>query len=167
MDFKDTAPIRPGEELNVSALEEYLRGRLEGTEAGIAVEQFPGGHSNLTYLVKAGAREYVLRRAPLGPVAPKAHDMAREFAVLRAVHPHFPAAPQVYLLCEDASVIGAVFFLMERRRGMVLRTEIPAHFAAIPDYARRLSEAMINCMVELHSVDIVKHGLTGLGKPEG
>jgi aminoglycoside phosphotransferase (APT) family kinase protein len=100
-------------------------------------------------------------------VAPKAHDMAREYAVLRAVHPHFPAAPRVYLLCEDVGVIGAVFFLMERRRGVVLRTEIPPHFAAIPDYARRVSEAMIDCMVDLHRVDIIKHGLGALGKPEG
>jgi aminoglycoside phosphotransferase (APT) family kinase protein len=95
----DTSAVRRGEELNASALADYLKGKIEGVEQGISVEQFPGGHSNLTYLLKIGASstgtpacasEYVLRRGPLGPVAPKAHDMAREFHVLQAVHPHFP-----------------------------------------------------------------------------
>src|SRR5690242_284576 len=109
-------PFRPGEEIDAGVLAEYLCGKLEGVERGLTIEQFPGGHSNLTYLLRAGDREYVLRRPPLGPVAPKAHDMAREYSVLRAVHPLFPAAPAAYLLCEDAAVIGAVFFVMERRR---------------------------------------------------
>src|SRR4051794_34924771 len=99
----DTAAVRKGEELNLSALSGYLQGKLEGVEQGIAVEQFPGGHSNLTYHLDIGDREYVLRRAPLGPVAPKAHDMVREYRVLHAVHPHFRPAPEVYLVCEDPS----------------------------------------------------------------
>jgi aminoglycoside phosphotransferase (APT) family kinase protein len=163
----DTAPIRPGEELDVPSLQSYLSGRIEGAGSGIELEQFPGGHSNLTYLLRTGGREYVLRRAPLGPVAPKAHDMAREFNVLRAVHPHFAAAPKPYLLCEDTSVIGAVFYLMERRRGIVLRTEIPPEWAALPDHPQRLSQGFLDCLVTLHSVDVHAHGLTALGKPQG
>ena len=85
------------------------------------MEQFPGGHSNLTYLLRGGdgGPEYVLRRAPLGPVAPKAHDMARECRFLEAVHPHFSQAPKPALVCEDPSILGAVFFVMERRRGVI------------------------------------------------
>src|SRR5215469_5908408 len=105
----DAAIVRKGEELDASALAEYLHGKLEGVDAGIRIQQFPSGHSNLTYLLAAGKREYVLRRAPLGPVAPKAHDMAREYYVLRALHPHFAEAPDVFHLCEDPAVIGAVF----------------------------------------------------------
>ncbi len=135
--------------------------------AGIEVEQFPRGHSNLTYLVRAGGREYVLRRPPLGPVAPKAHDVAREYRVLQAVHPHFSEAPEVFLLCEDPSVIGGPFFLMERRRGIVIRDSAPPEFAAIPDYPRLVSEAFIDCLVRLHSVDISQDGLHSLGRPEG
>ena len=108
----DTSIVRRGEELDLDALAKYLVGRIDGAAAGIGVEQFPGGHSNLTYLLDIGGREYVLRRAPLGPVAPKAHDMARESRVLQAVHPHFPPAPAVFLLCEDPAVIGAVFFML-------------------------------------------------------
>src|SRR5947208_16327207 len=115
----DTAAVRQGEELNIAVLTGYLKGKIEGAERGIVVEQFPNGHSNLTYLVRAGERNYVLRRAPLGPVAPKAHDMAREYRILQAVHPHFPEAPEVYHLCEDPEVIVAVFFLMESRHGIV------------------------------------------------
>ena len=119
----DTAAVRQGEELNIAALTDYLKGKIEGAERGIVVEQFANGHSNLTYLLLTGGRDYVLRRAPLGPVAPKAHDMAREYRILHAVHPHFPEAPEVYHLCEDPSVAGAVFFLMERRHGTVIRDE--------------------------------------------
>src|SRR5690242_19391536 len=125
-------PFRPGEEIYAGVLAEYLRGKLEGVERGLQIEQFPGGHSNLTYLLRAGDREYVLRRPPLGPVAPKAHDMAREYTVLRAVHPVFRRAPEVFWLCEDPAVIGAVFFIMERRHGVVLRTEVPADFGSAP-----------------------------------
>lgn len=163
----DTAGVRAGEELNVGALAEYLRGKLDDFSSNIEVEQFPGGHSNLTYLVRNGTREYVLRRAPMGPVPPKAHDMAREFRVLQAVHPHFPPAPQVYLLCDDPAVIGATFFLMERRRGVVLRDHIPASITSQENYANRISRAFIDCLVQLHTVDVEKHGLVSLGKPEG
>ena len=164
---RDTAPVRPGEELDPHVLSRYLTGKLEGAENGIAIEQFPGGHSNLTYMLSTGGREYVLRRAPLGPVPPKAHDMARECRILEAVHPHFTPAPKPYLVCEDPSIIGAVFFIMERRKGTILRIDMPAEVSAEPHYQHRLSEAFMNCMAQLHAVDINAHGLTSLGKPEG
>jgi aminoglycoside phosphotransferase (APT) family kinase protein len=163
----DTATIRAGEELNIAALADYLKDKLEGAERGISIEQFPGGHSNLTYLIRTPAREYVLRRPPLGPVAPKAHDMAREYTVLKAVHPVFAAAPEVFHLCEDASLLGAVFFIMERRRGIIVRGEIPPELAAFPSYPERVSKGFLNCLADLHAVDIEAHGLTALGKPAG
>jgi len=163
----DTAAIRTGEELDLTALTAYLTGKLPGVERGISLQQFPGGHSNLTYLLKTSEDEYVLRRGPLGPVPPKAHDMAREFHVLEAVHPWFAPAPEVFLLCEDLSVLGAVFFIMERRRGIVVRSSIPPELAAFPKYPRRVSQGFVDCLVQLHSVEIEKHGLTGLGKPAG
>ena len=162
----DTTAVRPGEELDVAALAVYLRGQIQGS-GPLEIEQFPNGHSNLVYLVRSGRREYVLRRPPLGPVAPKAHDMAREYRVLKAVHPHFPEAPQVFLLCEDAGVLGGAFFLMERRRGIVIRDAAPADLAAIPDYPRLLSEAFIDCLTRLHAIDVEQSGLSSLGKAEG
>jgi aminoglycoside phosphotransferase (APT) family kinase protein len=163
----DTAAVRAGEELDRAALAGYLNRNLPGGASNIEVEQFPSGHSNLVYLVRTNQREYVLRRPPLGPVAPKAHDMAREYRVLHAVHPHFPEAPEVFLLCEDPSVIGGAFFLMERRRGVVIRDSAPRELAAIPNYARLVSEAFIDGLVRLHSIDVSQPGLSSLGKPEG
>ena len=163
----DTSAVRLGEELDRAALIEYLNRHLPEGAHEIEVEQFPSGHSNLVYLVRTDVREYVLRRPPLGPVAPKAHDMAREYKLLRAVHPHFPEAPQVFLLCEDPSVISGTFFLMERRTGAIIRDSMPQELAAIPDYAHWISEAFIDCLVRLHSIDVSQPGLNSLGKPEG
>ena len=163
----DTAAVRKGEEIDAAKLVAYLSGKVPGIDGALSIEQFPGGHSNLTYLLRTGAHEYVLRRAPLGPVAPKAHDMAREFAVLAAVHPHFPEAPQVHHLCEDPSIIGAVFFIMDRRRGVILRDSLPPKIADQPDHPRRISDAFIDCQARLHAIDIRTTGLHALGKPEG
>ena len=163
----DTAPIRPGEQIDPAVLRVFLRDRLPAAGAILEIEQFPGGHSNLTYLLRCERGEYVLRRPPFGPVAPKAHDMAREFRVLEAISPHFPQAPGVYLLCEDTGVLGAVFYLMERRRGVILRREAAPQFAAVQDYARRASEAFIDCLAALHSIDIRRHELDSLGRPDG
>jgi aminoglycoside phosphotransferase (APT) family kinase protein len=165
----ETAPVRTGEELNLDSLTDYLQGKIEGVEAGVTVEQFPSGHSNLTYVLRINkdAREYVLRRAPVGPVAPKAHDMAREFRFLQMVHSHFPEAPGVLLLCEDPAVLGAIFFVMERRRGIILRDAIPREFAGLPNYPQLLSEACVDCFARLHAIDVFKSGLVALGKPEG
>jgi len=163
----DTAPVRPGEELPLDALREALRGRVEGDVERLAVEQFPGGFSNLTYLVRLGDREYVLRRAPLGPVARGAHDMPREYRLLSRAHPVLPVAPRPLLLVEDSSVIGSPFYLMERRRGTIVRTRLPPEYAALPDAPRRLSEALAGTLADLHAVDIDAAGLRDLGKPQG
>jgi aminoglycoside phosphotransferase (APT) family kinase protein len=165
----ETAPVRTGEELKVDALTDYLRGRIEDVEVGMTVEQFTSGHSNLTYLLRTNknGREYVLRRGPLGPVALKAHDMAREFRLLQMVHPHFSPAPLVFLLCEDPAVLGFVFFVMERRRGIILRDAVSPELAGLPNYPQPISEAFIDCFARLHAIDVVKTGLVALGKPEG
>lgn len=165
----DTAPVRAGEELNLASLADWLRGRIAGAERGVTLEQFPSGHSNLTYLLRMNGdgREYVLRRGPLGPVAPKAHDMAREFRVLQMVHPHFREAPNVFHLCEDPAVLGSVFFLMERRHGLILRDEIPPQLAKLPNYPEQASKGFVDCLIRLHAIDISRTGLTALGKPEG
>ncbi|HXJ42339.1 MAG TPA: phosphotransferase family protein, partial [Bryobacteraceae bacterium] len=163
----DTAPVRHGEELDSRHLAAWLRANLPDAGPDLAIEQFPNGHSNLVYLVRTGGRDYVLRRPPLGPVAPKAHDMAREYRVLDAVHPCFPEAPHVVALCEDATVLGATFFLMERRHGIVLRGDPPPEWATLPNYARLASEAFIDCLIRLQEVDVRVGKLASLGRPEG
>jgi aminoglycoside phosphotransferase (APT) family kinase protein len=172
---QDTSAIRPGEELDKPALAKYLRSNLpafpdeesgSGTEP-IEVEQFPGGHSNLTYMVRIDGREFVLRRPPFGPVAPTAHDMPREYRLLAAINPVFHLAPKPYLLCEDPSIIGAPFYLMERRKGLVIRREIPPEIGNDMNLRRRVSQGLIDTLASLHAVDIQASGLVSLGKPVG
>jgi aminoglycoside phosphotransferase (APT) family kinase protein len=163
----DTAPVRAGEELDVDALRRHLTGVIDGAEHGIDVAQFPGGHSNLTYLLRIGERRLVLRRAPLGPVAPKAHDMAREHAVLQRLAPRYTPAPRPLHLCVDPSVIGAVFYLMERREGAVLRDAVPEAHVAAGDHGRRISRTLVDGLVDLHRIDIFDSGLVAMGRPDG
>src|SRR2546423_14815811 len=141
----ETSPVRPHEELDLGALGAYLAAHLPNPpdKTLIAVSQFPGGHSNLTYLIHFGMQEFVLRRPPVGPVAPTAHNMPREFKLLSTVHPSFSLAPKPVLLCEDVSVIGAPFYLMERRRGLVIRHSIPPEICDDLSLRRRVSQAVV------------------------
>src|ERR1700676_1352390 len=129
---------RPDEHLDTTGLEPYLREHLEGAEGPLSVRQFGGGKANLTYLVRFGTQEFVLRRPPLGPIPPGAHDMRREHRVLSVLHRRYPLAPRSLLLCEDESVIGAVFIVEERSRGFVIPDDIAADFAERPDLNRRI-----------------------------
>jgi len=162
-------PIREGEEFNAERLASFLQGKLEGTDKSLKVLQFSGGHANLTYLLQYGQTEYVLRRPPIGPVAATAHDMGREYRVLSVLYKVFPPAPRAYLYCEDASVIGAPFFIMERKIGTVVRSVVPPEFGSgqDPGMNRMLSEVIIDALAGLHGVDYSSVGLDGLGKPEG
>jgi aminoglycoside phosphotransferase (APT) family kinase protein len=165
----DSAPVRQGEELDPAALGSYLASHL-GSQANskeLEIRQFPGGHSNLTYLIRYGSHEFVLRRPPVGPVAPTAHDMPREFKLLSVVHPRFPLAPKPILLCEDAGVIGVPFYLMERRRGIIVRSSVPQAIGEDTKLRRELSESVVNTLVTLHAVEIQESGIVALGKPAG
>jgi aminoglycoside phosphotransferase (APT) family kinase protein len=162
--MSDTRPVRASEQLDWDRLAGYLRRQLS-LSGEMTVSQFPGGHSNLTYDLAFGGYELVLRRPPFGPVPPRAHDMAREYRVLAAVHPHFPLAPKALLLCEDTSVIGSVFYVMERRRGVVIRTSEPESFTE--ELRGRISASMIDTLADLHAIDVAAHGLDVLGKPQG
>ena len=164
----DTSAVRAEEQLDLVALSAYLDERGFSRGRRISVEQFPGGHSNLTYLLKLeGGGEYVLRRAPLGPVAPKAHDMVRECRILCAVHPVFPPAPEPALLCEDLSIIGAPFYIMERRRGLVVRRENPPEIGDDVGLRRRVGEALLDALVQLHAVNVSQAPVSAIGKPAG
>ena len=166
-DDPELIPIRADEGLDVERLAAYLRGRLPSAEGSLTLGQFGGGHANLSYLLRYGAREFVLRRPPLGPVAASSHDMSREHRVLSRLHRVFDLAPECFLLCEDVAVIGAPFMVMERRRGLVIRGDLPERFLNDPPLARRIGEMMIDCLAAFHGVDAQSAGLGGLGRPAG
>jgi aminoglycoside phosphotransferase (APT) family kinase protein len=167
--MKDTIPVRPDERFSVERVASFLgqSGLTQFDPSQLEVEQFPAGHSNLTYLLRSGEWEAVLRRPPLGPVAPRAHDMAREFHILERLHPSFVLAPEPFVLCVDASVIGAPFYVMERRRGLVLDTDLPAGWTPDPVLHQAIAESVVRVLVELHAVDWRAAGLGEISHPEG
>jgi len=166
----ELARVRGGEDLDWARIEVYLRAHLPSDldlAGEFAVLQFPNGAANLTYLIRFGALELVLRRPPFGTLAPGAHDMKREYKVLSRLWRHFDRAPRAHLFCDDASIAGADFFVMERRRGEVVRGVIPPSLRDLRDVGRRLGEALVTAMAEFHRLDPEVCGLGDLGRPDG
>jgi aminoglycoside phosphotransferase (APT) family kinase protein len=163
-----TRAVRPGEELDVAWLEKHLAEKVPGLTGPLVVEQFPGGHSNLTYLLRMGDKELVLRRPPFGAKAIKAgHDMGREYRILSGLLPVYPKVPRpLVFLGEDESPMGVPFYVMERVRGVIIRTKPPKGLELTPELMRQLSENFVDNVVQLHAVDWRAAGLD-IGKPEG
>jgi aminoglycoside phosphotransferase (APT) family kinase protein len=169
-DGPETAPVRPGEELDWVALEAYLRRHipeLADHPEQLTVLQFPNGSANLTYLLRFGSLELVMRRPPFGVIAPGAHDMKREHKVLSKLWKVFSPAPRAYLFCDDHDVVGSDFVVMERRVGVVVRDSVPDSMAGLPDVGRRLGFALVDAMAEMHLVDADAADLSTLGRPDG
>lgn len=164
-DFLDQSRApRAGEDLDLATLEDYLKTQIPGLNGPLAVEQFPSGYSNLTYLLRVGDRDLVLRRPPFGSKVKSAHDMGREFRVLHALHPIYSKAPAPLLLCDDLDIMGAQFYVMERIRGVILRGKKPAGFNATPEIVRRSCEALADNLADLHALDYEAAGLGELRK---
>ena len=161
------AAIRQGEELDLVRLEPLLRRHFRNESGALQVRQYPSGHSNLTYSLHLGGKELVLRRPPFGSKVKSAHDMSREFRVLSKLHSVYAPAPEVLFYCDDDSVIGAPFYVMEPIHGMILRRHLPPGLDFPAERARRLSESFIENLVRLHRVDYAAVGLSDLGKPQG
>lgn len=181
--MKETQTVRAGEEIDTTRLGGYLREKLGLDSDDIEIEQFPAGSSNLTYLVRFGGREYVLRRPPFGNTVKTAHDMGREFNVLSKLSRVYPPAPKPLLFCGEDEVIGSEFYLMERRHGVIIRGRISQNplrervgsYAEASDGDNEISHKtyfdvcrrFIGTLAELHSLDVDAAGLGDLGKPEG
>lgn len=147
-------------------LRSYLAKRLPGSDAPLHLERVKGGHSNETFFVTRGEQELVLRRPPRGPLLPTAHDVLREYRILKALNTTNVPTPRVLLACEDETIIGAPFYIMERVRGVVIRQKLP-EFAQDTAGRQALSRQMIAALADLHAADWRAIGLENLGKPEG
>jgi aminoglycoside phosphotransferase (APT) family kinase protein len=159
--------IRVGEELPEQTLLDYLKQRLPDLDGPLRVEQFPSGFSNLTYLLCIGDRELVLRRPPIGAKIKTAHDMGREYRILAHLHPVYAKVPRPLLFCEDETVLGAPFYVMERVKGVILRAHPPRGLDLSPKTLRRLSEVFVDNLAGIHAIDYEAAGLAELGSPHG
>ena len=159
--------IRQDEQIDLHKLKNYLNELLKIDIDKINILQFSGGHANLTYLISFNNKEFVLRRPPLGPVAPSSHDMAREHMVQHSLNKLFPLAPKSIHLCEDDEIIGSKFHLIERRKGIVIRKEMRSELDGSRNKIRSLSFKMIDILAELHKLDPSKAGLGDFGRPDG
>ena len=163
--------VRPDDALDTASLGSWLGAQLPDLDAsGLTVRQFAGGASNLTYLLSfpaAGGRELVLRRPPKGARSGAAHNMAREFTVQQRLKPVYDFVPTVYALCEDESVLGAPFYVMERVSGVVCGLPVPPEIGTSPERLQGLGEAFGSALAGLHSVDVESAGLSDLYRGPG
>jgi aminoglycoside phosphotransferase (APT) family kinase protein len=162
--FIGTKAVEERHRFDVDALQHYLKERIDGLRGPLQVEQFKGGQSNPTYRIAgADGKKYVLRRKPPGRLLPSAHAVDREYRVIRALHAAgFPVA-KPYLLCEDESVIGTAFYVMDNVEGRVLWDQ------SLPGMSRAQRAAiwdeLNDVIAKLHLVDYRAVGLEGFGKP--
>ncbi|NDK17992.1 MAG: phosphotransferase family protein, partial [Zetaproteobacteria bacterium] len=155
--------VRPEEALDIKTLSDYLSASLPNFEGITELRQFPGGYSNLTYLIKTPHREFVLRKPPRGAKIKSAHDMKREYHVLTLLQPVYKKMPSPFVYCEDESVIGAPFFVMERVSGIILRHTPPKNLHLNADAFKRLSTNCLLNLVDLHNLELQKSQLITLG----
>ncbi len=153
--------------VDLERLRPYFAEHVAGaTGAPLHASLISGGRSNLTYFIGDGTSEWVLRRPPLGHVLPTAHDMAREYTVITGLGPTDVPVPEALAFCDDVSVNGASFYVMEKVEGRIVRSE--ADFARLTlDDARRCSEALVDVLAALHRVDYAAVGLGEFGRPDG
>jgi len=167
MVMDEAKDVRKGEELDQQKLQQFLREQIPGLEGELEILQFPSGHSNLTYLIRVGEREMVLRRPPKGTKAQSAHDMSREYKMLNALYPVYPYVPKPLVYTEDEDILGSSFYVMERLQGIILRKEPPEGMEIDYQTGRELCKRLVESLVELHSIDYKSIGLEDFGKPAG
>lgn len=159
--------IREGEELDKRRIEAFLAETIQGADGPLQIKQFPSGFSNLTYMIRMGDAEMVLRRPPFGKKAKTAHDMRREYSILSALYPVFPYCPKPLAYTDNEDIMGCQFYVMERIPGIILRKDLPAGMTLSAQDARKLCANMIDLHCRLHSLDYHSIGLSDFGKPEG
>jgi aminoglycoside phosphotransferase (APT) family kinase protein len=159
--------VREGEALDLPKVEGWLRTVLPDLEGPAEITQYAGGASNWTYRLRYRSHDLVLRRPPAGTKAKGAHDMAREYRIQAALGPVYPYVPKLVGLCEDPAILGATFYVMERKVGIIPRKNLPRGLDLDRAQTRQLCLSVIDRLVELHAVDVNASGLAMLGKGPG
>lgn len=159
--------IREGEQLEIEKIEKYLRSNIEGIDGDLELLQFPGGASNLTYLLKFNNRQMVMRRPPFGANIKSAHDMGREYKVLTALSKGYGKAPSPLLYESTGEILGCEFYIMERVEGIILRGQDGSDGSISPGQVGMIANGLLDALVELHDLDYEAIGLGDLGRPDG
>ena len=161
------AEVRDGEAFDLVRLDPWLKQHVPGLYGMPKVTQYAGGASNWTYRLQYKTHDLILRRPPAGTKAKSAHDMGREFRIQQALKPVFPLVPEMLVHCDDVSVIGAEFYVMQRLDGIILRKHLPRGLSMSPAQVRTLCTNMLDTLVALHRIDVDATGLAQLGKRAG
>jgi aminoglycoside phosphotransferase (APT) family kinase protein len=159
--------VRDEDRLDAGKIDAFLKQQMSGLHGAPIIQQFPGGASNLTYLISYGNREMVLRKPPPGVKAKSAHDMLREARIMAALKPHYPFVPAILATCGDNAVLGSDFYVMERLHGIILRRDLPANLGLDEGGVRQLCLDFINRLVQLHQVDPSQPDVAAIGMGEG
>ena len=159
--------VRPGEELDVAAVDAFLKARIPDLEGTPRVKQYTGGASNWTYRLEYPSHDLVLRRPPAGTKAKSSHDMRREFRVQQALRPVYRYVPEMIAFCDDPGVLGCDFYVMRHVPGVIPRASLPEGMTLSPEEARRMCVSVLDRLVELHQVDPKEAGLEDLGRGAG
>ena len=159
--------IREDEVLDNNSLTNYLSNFLDIDKSSFELLQFPSGFSNLTYLIRSNNKEYILRKPPIGAKIKSGHDMSREYRVLSALDKNYTKSPTPIHYCDDVNVIGSDFYIMERIRGIVLRSNNYTKILTDKTKYKFISSEFVDTLVELHKLNIHKLGLIEFGRPKG
>ncbi|MGH8079746.1 MAG: phosphotransferase family protein [Lysobacter sp.] len=163
----DARAVRSGEELDIAAVDAWLKPRLPQLRGTPQVTQYTGGASNWTYRLKYDSDDLILRRPPAGKKAKSAHDMGREFRIQQALAPVYPFVPRMYAHCDDETVIGAEFYVMQRLDGLILRKNPPRDLELSREQVRTLCTHVLDTLIALHQVDHRAAGLEQLAPGAG
>lgn len=154
--------------INWNLFESYIRQNIKNVpDAPLKVKRFPEGYSNLTYLISVGDWEVVLRRPPFGKIPPKAHDMKREYTILSKINHVFPLAPKPLLYSENEDIMNRHFYLMEKKDGNVMDDTLPVNYGTSEEVGRKISETVIQTLIDMQSINYKRANLEEIGKPEG
>lgn len=159
--------VRGEDALDVEAIHQFVKAHLPDVQGELRMKQFRGGASNLTYQLSFDHADFILRCAPKGTKAKSAHDMAREFRVMQCLKPVYPYVPQMLAFCEDTTLIGREFYIMEKLTGIIPRANLPKDLKLSPEQTRQLCLSVIDKLIELHQIDVEKADLQQFGKGAG
>jgi aminoglycoside phosphotransferase (APT) family kinase protein len=159
--------IRTGEELDVAIIDTYMKAQIPGLQGDPVITQFPAGASNLTYQISYGEKDYILRRPPFGKIAKGAHDMLREANIMKGLKPVYPYVPNIIAMCEDDSILGCNFYVMEKLTGIIPRQNMPKELQLSAQDTRGMCLSVVDKVIELHKVKVEGTDLEKLGKGVG